>query len=300
MINRIGDAAQNHRVTSALLEAQTRSRDLQAQLSSGKVADRFSDIAHDSYRLHDAKASLRASGQYSRSNEIVAGRLSMMEGSVVSILDIATAARNLVLQRLSDAAAQPGLTAPQAELMLGQVVNQLNVKIAGRHLFAGSMTDREPVALDPAFVAAGSADTSYYRGDAIELVVRADDDLAFTYGMTADREGFQEIIGALRTVVEADAVDDRALLEDALDLINSSLPKLADYGAEIGGRQARLEDINLIHSNAEVYLQRQISEVEDVDLADAVTRMTQEQIVIESAMATIGRLSQLSLADFLR
>lgn len=67
---------------------------------------------------------------------------------------------------------------------------------------------------------------------------------------------------------------------------------------EHGGRQARLDDINLIHSNAEVYLQRQISE--DVDLADAVTRMTQEQIVIESAMGTIGRLSQLSLADFLR
>ncbi|HEX6141279.1 MAG TPA: flagellin [Geminicoccaceae bacterium] len=78
------------------------------------------------------------------------------------------------------------------------------------------------------------------------------------------------------------------------------LPKLAEYHTEVGGRQARLDDVNLIHSNAEVYLQRQISEVEDVDLADAVTRMTQEQIVIESAMATIGRLSQLSLADFLR
>lgn len=75
---------------------------------------------------------------------------------------------------------------------------------------------------------------------------------------------------------------------------------VSQLNVEHGGRQARLDDINLIHSNAEVYLQRQISEVEDVDLADAVTRMTQEQIVIESAMGTIGRLSQLSLADFLR
>jgi len=101
-------------------------------------------------------------------------------------------------------------------------------------------------------------------------------------------------------VIEADGIDDRAMLEQALGLINEALPKLAEYRAEVGGRQARLDDVNLIHSNAEVYLQRQISEVEDVDLADAVTRMTQEQIVIESAMATIGRLSQLSLADFLR
>lgn len=118
--------------------------------------------------------------------------------------------------------------------------------------------------------------------------------------MTADREGFEELIGAIRTVVEADAVDDRALLERALELVNDALPKIAGYRAELGTRQARLEDVNVLHRDTEVYLQREISDVEDVDLADAVTRMTQQQIVIESAMATIGRLSQLSLADFLR
>lgn len=300
MISRIGDFAQSQRVTAALLDAQTRSRELQAQLSSGKVADHFQDIAPDTLRLHDAKAGLDAAIQYGRNNELVAGRLQVMEASVGSIFDLASRTRTLLVQRLSDGSGQPGVIGPQAELMLEQLVSQLNVEIDGRHLFAGSKTDTSPVELDPAFAGFGGPDTTYYRGDAIELTVRADDDLAFTYGMTADREGFQEIVGALRTVIEGDALDDQAMLDEALDLINDALPKLSEYRAELGERQARLEDINLIHGNAEVYLQRQISEVEDVDIAEAVTRMTQEQMAIESAMATIGRLSQLSLADFLR
>jgi flagellin-like hook-associated protein FlgL len=43
-----------------------------------------------------------------------------------------------------------------------------------------------------------------------------------------------------------------------------------------------------------------LSDIENVDLTQAITRMTQDQMVIESAMATIARLNQVTLADFLR
>jgi flagellin-like hook-associated protein FlgL len=43
--------------------------------------------------------------------------------------------------------------------------------------------------------------------------------------------------------------------------------------------------LNLGHGDAEVYLERQISEIENVDLTQAITRMTQDQMGIESAMA---------------
>jgi flagellar hook-associated protein 3 FlgL len=300
VLNRIGDFAQSQRITGSLLSAQSRSRDIQAQLSSGKVGDRFQSIATSTERLLGAKDALQQARQYAANNDIVIGRLQVMESAVGSIFDLASEMRTSLVQRLSDASAQPGVAATTAELLLEQVVSGLNTDLDGRFLFAGSRTDAAPVVLDQAFAGFGGPDDTYYQGDQIEVTFRADADVSLTYGMTADRQGFRDLVGALRTVIDADAIDDRAMLESALDLINQALPRLGDYRAELGARQARLEDINLIHSNADVYLQRQISDIEDVDLAEAVTRMTQDQILVESAMATIGRLSQLSLVDFLR
>jgi flagellar hook-associated protein 3 FlgL len=188
----------------------------------------------------------------------------------------------------------------EARQLLDQVVGDLNVDYAGSKLFAGSRTDTPPVQLDPSFTGFGAADDSYYQGDDVILTVRADVDREVSYGMTADQAGFQELIGAFRAALEGDGSDDRGLLESALDLVGSALPRIADYRSELGARQVTLEQINRGHADAAVYLGQQISDVEATDLAEAVTRMTQDQLVVEASMATMARLSRLSLVDYLR
>jgi flagellar hook-associated protein 3 FlgL len=206
----------------------------------------------------------------------------------------------LLIQRLDSGSAVPGVITPEIQHLLEQAVSELNVDFAGQYLFSGTRTDTAPVVLDPAFGGFGGPDDTYYQGDAVTLTVRAEAEREVAYGMTADRAGFEELIGALRTALAGDAADDRALLESALELVNTALPKVADYRSEIGAGQAALERINLGHGDAEVYLERQISDIENVDLTEAITRMSQDQMVIESAMATIARLNQATLADYLR
>lgn len=300
MLNRIGDFAHSTRMTDLLMAAQTRSRAAQVQISSGKVADRFEGIAMESDRLVGTKSVLQRTQQYQDNNDLVNGRLVAMESSIASLHEVGSQLRVRLLQRLNDAGSVPGLLTGEARAMLDQTVADLNAEFDGRYLFAGSKTDTAPVVLDPAFATFGAPDDTFYQGDAVELTVLADDDIEVTYGMTADRAGFHELVGALRAVIEADAIDDRPRLEAALDLVNAALPKLAEDRSTLGLRQARLDQINIGHSDAAVYLGGQISDIENVDLAEAVTRMTQDQILLESAMATISRLSQLSLADFLR
>ena len=300
MTDRIGDYAQHQRITSALLAAQSRTRETQAQISSGKAATAFVDIASEADRLLSVKSTLQEIRQFVDNNELVSSRLQTMDGAVGSMIEIGTRMRNLLVQRLSSGLSEPGRVTAEAELLLDQVVSELNTSMHGRYLFAGSRIDQPPAVLDPVFATPGAADATFYRGDQVTPAVRADQNVTVTYGMTAEREGFQQLVGALRTVVEADAVDDVPLLESALQLLSDALPKLSNYQADLGSNQARLEEINLLHGRADVYLQQQISQIEDVDLAEAVTRLTQDQILLESAMATIGRLSQLSLADFLK
>jgi flagellar hook-associated protein 3 FlgL len=289
MLSRIGDYAQNSLATQLLLDAQTRTRETQIQISTGKKATRFRELAADTNRLVSAKDALQRIQKFQTNNELIGGRLDVMESSTASLVDIATRLRTLLIQRLDSAQGVPGIITADAQNLLQQALSDLNVELDGRHLFAGSKTDTAPVVLDPAYSAFGSPDTSYYQGD-----------VDFIYGMTADREGFQELIGALRTTVEGDGSDDQAMLSSALDLVNSALPKITDYRSEIGARHAALDRINDGHADAEVYLQRQISDIEDVDLTEAISRLTRDQSVVESSLATVAQLRQLSLVDFLR
>lgn len=300
MLTRTGDLAQSAYATQLLLQAQTRSRGTQIQISTGKVATQFSVIADSANRLVSAKDALQRIQQFQANNQLVDGRLQVMESSTASLVEIASQLRVLLIQRLDSAQRVPGIVTPGAQHLLEQAVADLNVELDGRHLFAGARTDTAPVVLDPAFSGFGAPDATFYQGDAVEFSVRADVDQDLAYGMTADRAGFQELIGALRATIEGDGSDDQALLESALDLVNAALPKITGYRSELGARQAALERINLGHGDAELYLQHQISDIEDVDLTEAITRLSQDQMVIESAMATIAQLSRLSLVDFLR
>jgi flagellar hook-associated protein 3 FlgL len=300
MLTRTGDLAQSTYTTQLLLDAQTRSRGTQVQISTGKVATQFSGIADGANRLVSAKDALQRIQQFQKNNRLVEGRLEVMESSIASLVEIATQLRVLLIQRLDSAQRVPGIITPGAEQLLEQAVADLNIELDGRHLFAGSRSDTTPVVLDATFSGFGAPDDTYYRGDAVALTVRADLDQELTYGMTADRAGFQELIGALRATIEGDGSDDQAMLESALDLVNAALPKITGYRSELGAGLAALDRINLGHGDADVYLQRQISDVEDVDLTEAITRLSRDQMVIESAMATIARLSRLSLVDFLR
>lgn len=300
MLTRTGDYAQSTRSSQLLIDAQTRSRELQIQISSGKVAREFKGIGGDTNRLVSAKDALQRIENFQSSNQQVARRLEVMENSTSSLVDIATQLRVLLIQRLDSAQGAPGTITPSVEQLLQQAASDLNVELDGRYLFAGSRTDGAAVALDPAFSAFGTPDDTYYQGDDVELTVRADVDHDVTYGMTADRQGFQELIGALRAAAEGDGSDDQALLESALDLVNAALPTITTYRSELGANRAALERINLGHGDAELYLESQISDIENIDLSEAITRLAQDQMVIESAMATMAQLSRLSLVDFLR
>jgi flagellar hook-associated protein 3 FlgL len=300
MLTRVGDFAQHQRMTQLLLDAQTRARATQVQIGTGKVAQRFREVAPDADRLLGTKDALLQIRQFRANNDLVAKRLEVMESSVASLHEVGSRLKVLLIQRLDSGSAVPGVITPEIQHLLEQAVSDLNVDFAGRYLFSGTRTDTAPVVLDPAFAGFGGPDDTYYQGDAVALSVRADAEREVAYGMTADRVGFEELIGALRTALAGDAADDRALLESALELVNGALPKVADYRSELGAGQAALERINLGHSDAEVYLERQISDIENVDLTEAITRMSQDQMVIESAMATIARLNQVTLADYLR
>ena len=114
MLTRVGDFAQHQRMTQLLLDAQTRARATQVQIGTGKVAQRFREVAPDADRLLGTKDALLQIRQYRANNDLVAKRLEVMESSAASLQEVGSRLKVLLIQRLDSGSAIPGVITPRS------------------------------------------------------------------------------------------------------------------------------------------------------------------------------------------
>lgn len=299
MLTRIGDSAQSDRIASAVRAATSRFNAGQAAAASGKKAQAFPEIATDAGLLLRTKEQRALNQTYLRQNEQVGDRIAAMDGALSGLADIAERMRTLVVQRLDAATGSSVPLDREAEAMLAEAASRLNQKLDGRHLFAGSRTDTAPVVLpDPPPTTADP--TSYYQGDAVTLAVRADQGVEIDYGVTAAEPALAGLLAAIGKSGAAHTTNDRGGLESALTMLRDAVAGVADLRGGLGAAGSRLEAITEGQRGAAVYLDEVVGRIEDVDIAEALTRVTRDRAGLEAAYLTTSRLSQLSLADFLR
>ncbi|MFZ1428866.1 MAG: flagellin [Geminicoccaceae bacterium] len=299
MVTRIGDLAQNQRLTTTMLAAQTRLRLAQAAASSGKAATRFDQIADQAGQLVRLKDARDLKATFLERNEGLTGRLQLMDQALGNVVELADRARASLVQRLDGSLGSAVPLDAEIDAMLAEIERALNTRLDGRYLFAGSRTDTAPVALPAAPIT--TADPSlYYRGDAVEQSVRVDSGAEIAYGITADDPAFADLLAALGQARTAHLADDRAGLQTAMAGLGTALDRLTDVRAEIGTKAARLESVADAHRAGLVYLDEMISGIEDADLAEVLTRIASDQASLEAAYTVTGRLASLSLVNYLR
>lgn len=69
--------------------------------------------------------------------------------------------------------------------------------------------------------------------------------------------------------------------------------------ATTGARLVHLEMTHNRHEFEQVELKKMLSEIKDVDLAEAATRLRQQEYVLQGALAVAGRIMQMSLLNFI-
>lgn len=305
----ISNIAQETKLMNRILETQREMLETQNQISTQKVAVHYSEIASDSSRLVNLKSAQERIDQFMTNNDLVTIRLQTMEVHTSQIFDIATEFRTLLISALNtDTNAEDLVINSEATNRMEMVATLLNVEIEGRHLFAGMKTDTAPVDLtDPTFLPPPAAypsilaDTSYYQGDGATLAAHAGDNTDVSYGVRADASGFEKLIRSLHmaeTVVTSPL--DRPRLEDALRLAEEAINEISDIRTNIGGSLKTIELANTIHSDALFKAQENVSNIENVDVAAAMTKLSNDQLHLEASFMVLARLSSLSLVNFLR
>jgi len=294
---RTGDLAQFTRSMSNMQEVQSRLRDGNLQISTGKAAHSYAELGADSGTLMRTETALKRTEMFAEQNGRLANELNLMDGALATLEDVAQEFRQAVIARRNDATGAAVNLDLEAEGMIDRVVNALNLKVDGRYAFAGSRTDTPPV---DAGAMGDPANASYYNGDDIPLRARIDVDAEATYGVTADAGGFRDLLEGLQLAIAGHIAADDAQLQQAATLAESAVDGVIAERSELATVTARVESTRASQEGTALYLQDTVSGIVDTDVPATIAQISQDQVSLEASYSVMSRLSRLSLTDYLR
>ncbi|CAA9215862.1 MAG: hypothetical protein AVDCRST_MAG04-374, partial [uncultured Acetobacteraceae bacterium] len=107
-------------------------------------------------------------------------------------------------------------------------------------------------------------------------------------------------VAALTPAQAASPAEFAAFAAVVRDGFRSASNALADEAGALGFTEARLEEAQRRHADANTALEAQLAAIEEVDLAEVLTRLKATETTLQASYGAIGRLGDLTLARFLR
>jgi len=164
----------------------------------------------------------------------------------------------------------------------------------------GTINTTEARPGDPGY---DSTKPSYYKGDYVSPTVRVDPSTTVDYGVNAAESGFEKLFRALFMAKNADTTSgsvDTATLESALGLVTQAIDEIPNIRTRIGSDRVVLDTMKSRHDEFILFANQSVGQIEDVDVASAITKISFEQTQLEASYLLSSRLAGLSIAQFLR
>lgn len=307
-MSRVSSFGHHSAMLQGLLDSQSRLYATQQQINTGKKTTEFRGMARETQTLLGAKSLLTRTQGYIATAREIGQRLDSTE---LQLETVHKAAEDLKLA-LTEAVGQGKVIAfdETLEQAASIIMNALNTNIGGVYLFAGSRTDVKPVSgsgLADLMAAASVADL--FNNDQMRLSAKLNDNVELTYGVVAS-EVAQDLLTSIRNIADFHAgaagplegnLDpaQRAFLTSEIPNLTAALDKVQTLIAENGLRQNRVEAVTEELDKSATFLEIFVSDIEDVNVAEAITRLNMDQMSLQASFSVISTLSRLSLVNFL-
>ena len=278
--------------------AQEQYADTQWQVSSGLRVRVPSDDPLSAQRAIQDQNQVSGLDAYSQIGDSASARLSSLDstlGDIVTRLTQAlTAAHSAqgtaVSQTTRDAAASTLLAARDA------IAGDINTTFNGAYLFSGSNASVQPYS--------NGSGSWVYQGDANPVTVSVDPNRTVTIGVDGqsvlkggDTTDVLTVLDSLATAAQA---GDEAGLAAGVDALNRAFSRATTAQTRVGLDENTLADGTDHLSTLRMAATTQLSNDQDANLADAITKMNQAQIAYQSALGAVSTASKTSLLDYLR
>lgn len=299
MTSRVTAGTSSRMMLADINAARRALTDAQGRISSGKAIQRISDGPADALAALDHRSALARSAQYDRNSTDAKGWLNSADSALTGAVDVLNRARELVLTARNAAGDVQVRTAVSAELrsLRENMLQVANSSYLGRPIFAGNVAGT--VAYDATGAYVGDAGTVLRPvADGVNMQVNQTGPAVFgaTSATPMDGDLFQ-MLEAVATVVDA---GDVAGMGTGLDRLETATTRIENTQVQLGARTRQLEDLMSRSASSDIDRRQALSQLEDVDMAEALIRVQGRQFSYEAALGVAGRSMSTSLLDFLR
>ncbi len=267
---------------------------LQQQLSSGRQITRPSDNPTGTVSALQFRAQLKQLSQYQASATDALGWLTTVDSAYSSISGQLQQVRTLVVQGMNTgtgSASSNEALAQQVDQARSSLLSLANASYLGRPVFGGT------TAGSVAFDSSGN-----YVGDngTVSRTVGPNTTVDLnTPGTTGFGPNGNNLFDLLSTISNDLRTNPSGLGADLTALDARQLAITSDQSLA-GAKYQRIQGVQTSSNANTIQLKSQLSDLQDIDLADMAVQVSTANAAYQAALATTAKVSQISLLDFLR
>lgn len=279
-------------------EMQTALNKTQQQIASGRRMLAPSDDPVSAARALDVSQAQALNDRLAVNRQRATAGLTGAEGVLASVTELIQDVKTTVIS-----AGNPMLTDSMRAAMATELQSRYQSLLglansrdaSGNHIFSGFATDT------PAFDATGS-----YQGDGGKRLLQVDSAHQMEMNVPGD-EVFQgggqdlfQTLSDLITLLNTSGAPSAGDLNNANTALAAALDNVSKVRASVGTRLQELEALDYAGDDRRLQYARVLSELQDLDYTEAVTRLSQQQFVLEAAQQSFAKASGLSLFNYIR
>ncbi len=322
---------------AGLQTASARYAALQQQMSTGNQITKPSDDPAGTVRALELRGDLKRNAQYARSQADATGWLSVADTAYGQITDLVQKVRTLTVQA-SNTGASTGdsakAIASEIASIRDAIVKLANTGYNGQPVLGGTTIYGQsggpgapfelvtPVAGDPDFDPADpTAQRVRYLGDSgvvnrtigdqnkVQINQTGETALGRPDDAVAAGPGNKDLFSLLDDLVanlrsggspENGTAGDFHELTEPLKAIDANLTKLTAARSQSGAALARVEAAQTTAATDKISIKSNLSQIQDIDLAEVAIQMNTAQVVYQAALQTTANVRQLSLLNYLQ
>ncbi|MFT4744977.1 MAG: flagellar hook-associated protein 3 FlgL [Nitriliruptoraceae bacterium] len=269
----------------------------QEQLATGRRINRTSDDPAGASRSLVLNSAIRARTQERRNADDAVQMLDTADSKLQGAVTAMHRVKDLTVRASNDLGpVEREAIARELEQLQGTLVGIANSTSGDKPLFSGT---HDGLAVE------NVAGSWTYTGDNGNVMRRISEQDRVTANVTADEIfGFGSPQGDVFTIIDdligALDSDDTATLNAGLGRLNDAFSSVTEQLSVVGAVTNRVESARDRTQNALMTLRRELAEVQDVDLEEAIMDLQVEEIAYEATLQALGRSLPQSLIAFMR
>ncbi len=297
------------RATDRMSEIQNKLARTQAQMASTKQILAPSDAPDQAAAIQRLRGEIDRQENHAATLKTALQRYTAEETALTSANDILIRLKELGLQAVNDTVGSSDRQAIAVEMraLRDQLLSLGNTKDDnGNYLFSGTRVNTPAFAEDDKGVVSYQGDQTQTRIPAgVERTVsytRAGPDV-FARVVRDSAQGASQSVGffnSLDDMIAAVESSQSAKMQTGIGELDQMQFQMSLAIAQTGSDQLVVESQLDVLTETGLRLKSTLSEIEDLDYTEAVTRMNKEVTALEAAMSSFSKIAGLSLFDYIR